>query len=76
VLPSLPATWPEGTVKGLQARGGRGVDIRWEAGTLKEVRVTARNAGNVTVRHVQHAITLTLKTGETAAWDGTLAAIR
>ena len=50
LLPALPDAWPEGEVKGLQARGGFTVDIKWKDGTLQEAFITSKIGGILRIR--------------------------
>jgi alpha-L-fucosidase 2 len=50
LLPALPQAWPEGEVKGLVARGGYIVDIRWQKNQLSYLKVTSRLGGNLRLR--------------------------
>ena len=45
LLPALPKEWKDGEVKGLCARGGFVVDMKWEAGTLTDLRVYSKKGG-------------------------------
>ncbi len=49
LLPALPKDWKNGEVKGLCARGGFVVDIKWESGALVFVRVFSKKGGNCKV---------------------------
>ena len=50
LLPALPDAWSEGEVKGLQARGGFTVDIKWKDGTLQEASITSKIGGILRIR--------------------------
>ncbi len=42
LLPALPKTWPDGEVKGLCARGGFVLNLRWTGGSLRELTIHSR----------------------------------
>ncbi|WP_424937305.1 MULTISPECIES: glycosyl hydrolase family 95 catalytic domain-containing protein [Bacteria] len=44
VLPALPARWASGEARGIRCHGGLEVDVAWQDGTLRSVRVSAEQA--------------------------------
>ena len=51
ILPALPKEWNEGCVKGLCARGGYEVDIKWENGELKELSIKSKETSKCKVKY-------------------------
>ena len=65
LLPAIPATWKEGEVRGLRARGGYTVDMKWLDGKPHTVTVTASKKGKVKLSYKDKQITLKMREGET-----------
>ena len=70
-LPALPKAWPDGSARGLRARGGFEVDLSWKEGRL--ALVTIRNAGgsraNCRLRYGDKMTEAALDPGASCAFD-------
>jgi len=50
LLPALPTVWDKGEIKGLVARGGFEMDIKWSQNKVEKVIIKSRNGGNCRLR--------------------------
>lgn len=51
LLPALPNTWPNGSYKGLVARGNFTVDVSWKNNIATDVRIVSRAGGNCILQY-------------------------
>ena len=58
LLPALPKDWPDGTVKGLRARGGFTVDITWKQGKLHTAVVHPDRPASCSIRYRNSRMTV------------------
>jgi alpha-L-fucosidase 2 len=68
-LPALPAAWPDGSVRGLRARGGFDVDLAWSAGCLVSAKISSRLGNESRLRYGELLQPLLLAAGETWTWQ-------
>jgi alpha-L-fucosidase 2 len=64
LLPALPKAWPRGAVKGLRARGGFELDLRWADGKLAAATIRSTAGQPCTLRYAGRTLKLTLGRGE------------
>ena len=64
LLPALPAKYPDGEVKGLRARNGIEVNIKWKNNKLVEALIVSDFGGGVELRYGDNTIGLELSKGE------------
>lgn len=67
ILPALPDALPNGSIKGLKARGGFEIDIDWKDAKLKKLVIKSTLGGNARIRvakDLQFRSKLTEATGE------------
>ena len=74
ILPALPSAWPDGSVKGLCARGGFEVDIVWGDGEMKEtvLRSLNKTEKTITVKYGEIETAIVCKPLETIRLNGQL----
>lgn len=64
LLPALPAAWSDGEVKGLCARGGFDVDIKWVNGLLSTATIYAKTDNKCKLKYKENVINLDMKEGD------------
>jgi alpha-L-fucosidase 2 len=72
ILPALPKEWPQGSIKGLKARGNFKVNIEWENGTLKTVEIKSIDGAPFILAFKDKKIEQATEKGKTYRFDGSL----
>jgi alpha-L-fucosidase 2 len=67
LLPALPKAWPNGSVRGLKARGGFEVDLTWQEGKLERADVRSALGEPCRVRLGESTIRFETRAGEVLA---------
>jgi alpha-L-fucosidase 2 len=70
LLPALPSAWPEGSLRGVRARGGVELDIDWAAGRVQRLALRGRPGLEVKLRCGPRLVPVTLDGEGRANLDG------
>ena len=72
LLPALPSAWQAGTVRGLCARGGFEVDLKWERGTLGRAVIRSKLNQAAKLRYRDRTLELVTEAGKEYVLSGAL----
>jgi alpha-L-fucosidase 2 len=72
LLPALPTAWPAGEVRGLRARGGFVVNVKWASGKLAGVEIHSEAGRACVVRYGGREVRLATKRGTVYKLTGDL----
>jgi alpha-L-fucosidase 2 len=75
LLPALPTALPDGSVKGICARGGFVLNFSWKAGQLQQVDVTSRAGLPCRLLYKDKTVNIPTQKGKTYKFNGVLKAI-
>ena len=71
-LPALPKAWPNGSIKGLRARGGFEVDLVWKEGKLANATIRSLLGKPCRIRSGGKTVELSTRPGHSYHLDGQL----
>lgn len=72
ILPALPDSLPEGTVKGVRARGGFELDFSWKSGKLMRLKVLSLAGSPLAIRYGDNEYISDTRRGQTLIFDNNL----
>jgi alpha-L-fucosidase 2 len=76
LLPALPKAWPDGSVKGLRARGNFTVDMKWQNGKLASATIRSTGGTVCQARSGSETREIKLKRGNTVKLNANLETVK
>jgi len=72
IFPALPAAFASGEVRGIKARGGFELDLKWKEGKLQLMKVKSAAGQPLHLRYNGTTINLSTEKNKVYQFDGTL----
>jgi alpha-L-fucosidase 2 len=75
LLPALPPSWSNGSIRGLRARGGSEVTLEWHNGELSSAQIVSRTGGSLILRYADKTARLDIAPGKPLRLSAKLALV-